>query len=134
MAWLDDIGLGQLWDRISSVFARKTEAGHSLSFDSGTGILSLFAVSNDFLDSENLDSRYPTKDQAAASLEVSGGRLYIKDVNGNYNSPANGINLADASGTSGLTIVAGLGYNDRTKKLWLVDSAGNQVGTPVTLS
>lgn len=126
MSYLDEVGLGQLWGRIDAVFARLTEAGGSLSF--ANGVLSLISISgNNTLDSENLDDRYPTKDQAAASLEVSNGRLYIKDVKCNHNDPEGGIDLARASG-------AALSLGISGKRLYLKDKDGHEIqNSSVTL-
>lgn len=125
MAWLDNIGLGQLWDRISAIFARKTEAGGSFTF--AGGILSLIAVAGGTLDSENLDSRYPTKDEAAASLLLSNHRIYIKDVNGNNNAPTGGIDLKKGSG-------AAFSLGIKGKTLYLKDANGNEIsGSSITL-
>lgn len=80
MSWLDDIGLGQLWDRISAIFARKTEAGGSLSWNGTT--ISLIAVAGGTLDSANLDSGLATDAQAAHSLSLSGSSLVLTSVSG----------------------------------------------------
>lgn len=125
MAWLDDIGLGQLWDRISSVFARKTEAGGSFTF--AEGILSLISVSGDTLDSENLDRRFANHDEAANHVDMVNGLLYAIDCNGNTNG--NGVDIAGAAGTSSLRYGASLDYNPRTKILTLLDQNGNQLDT-----
>lgn len=118
MSYLDEIGLGQLWQRVDDVFARLTEAAHSMSFSNG--VLTLFSCTNGELDSEDLDTRYPTKDEAAASLSVSGNTLYIKDVSGNYNAPTGGINLKTASGAA-----VGLGLSG--KRLYLIDNNGHEI-------
>lgn len=120
MSYLDEIGLGQLWQRVDDVFARLTEAAHSMSFNSDNGVLTLFSCTNAELDSEDLDTRYPTKDEAAASLSVSGNTLYIKDVSGNYNTPSGGINLKTASGAAVRLGLSG-------KRLYLIDNNGHEI-------
>ena len=80
MSWLDDIGLGQLWDRISAIFARKTEAGGSLGWNGTT--ITLYAVAGNTLDSENLDSGLATDAQAAHSLSLSNSSLVLTSVSG----------------------------------------------------
>lgn len=120
MSYLDEIGLGQLWQRVDDIFARLTEAVGSMSFNSGTGVLTLFSCAGGELDSEDLDTRYPTKDEAAASLELSGNTLYINDVNGNHNTPTGGVNLKTASGAA-----FSLGINGKT--LYLKDASGNMI-------
>ena len=130
MAWLDDIGLGQLADAISSYFARKTEAGGSFSF--ANGVLSLISITGGTLDSENLDRHFANHDEAANHVGMVNGLLYAIDCDGNTNG--NGVDIASAAGTSGLRYAVNLGYNDRNKTLWLVDQNGNQIGDVVTLS
>lgn len=80
MAWLDDIGLSQLWDRISSVFARKTEAGGSLGWNGST--ITLYSVTGGALDSENLDSGLATDGQAAHTLSLENSSLVLRSVSG----------------------------------------------------
>ena len=120
MSYLDEIGLGQLWQRVDDVFARLTEAAHSMSFNSNDGVLKLFSCTGGELDSEDLDTRYPTKDEAAASLELSGNTLYINDVSGNHNTPTGGVNLKTASGAA-----VSLGLSG--KRLYLIDNNGNEI-------
>ena len=118
MSYLDEIGLGQLWQRVDDVFARLTEAAHSMSFSNG--VLTLFSCTDGELDSEDLDTRYPTKDEAAASLELSGSTLYINDVSGNHNAPTGGINLKTASGAAVKLGLSG-------KRLYLIDNNGHEI-------
>ena len=112
MAWLDDIGLGQLADAISSFFARKTEAGGSLGWDGST--ITLYSVTGGVLDSENLDSGLATDAQAGNSIGLSGSSLVLYNVNGGQLSSvglSNLINSAVSSGTSGL--ISASTANDR---------------------
>ena len=118
MSYLDEIGLGQLWQRVDDVFARLTEAAHSMSFSNG--VLTLFSCTNGELDSEDLDTRYPTKDEAAASLELSDNTLYINDVSGNHNAPTGGVNLKTASGAAVRLGLSG-------KRLYLIDNNGHEI-------
>lgn len=123
MSWLDDIGLGQLWDRISAIFARKTEAGGSFTFDGGT--IYLIAVAGGTLDSENLDTYFANHDEAVSYLGLGsdGHTLYAYDVNGHANG--NGIDIASASGASSINYGRYISYNSRTKVLTLTDQSGN---------
>ena len=84
MAWLDDIGLGQLAESISAFFARKTEAVGSLSYDSESRTLSWFAVTGTLLNSLSLSS-LAKKTEAAHSLSADrqNKSLVLKDVTGN---------------------------------------------------
>lgn len=118
MSWLDDIGLGQLWDRISAIFARKTEAGGSLSWNGTT--ISLIAVAGGTLDSANLDSGLATDSEAAHSLSLSGSSLVLYSVNGGQLSSvslADLINGAVSDGVGGLSYGRYLDINGKTLTL-----------------
>lgn len=128
MSYLDEIGLGQLWQRVDDVFARLTEAAHSMSFSDG--VLTLFSCTDEELDSENLDSHFANHDEAVRNLGVSNGRLYAYDCNGNQNG--NSINLKSASGVSDINYAWSLGIDG--KKLYLKDKDGNEIsGSSITL-
>lgn len=131
MAWLDDIGLGQLWDRISSVFARKTEAGGSLGWDGST--ITLYSVAGGALDSENLDNGLATDGQAAHTLSLENSSLVLKSVSGvtlSTVSLATLINEAVSSGVGSINYGRHLDING--KKLTLRDQH-NSVLDSVTL-
>ena len=131
MSWLDDIGLGQLWDRISSVFARKTEAVGSLGW-SGTTI-TVYAVSGDYLDSANLDNGLATDSEAAHSLSLSGSSLVLSSVSGGQLSSvslAELINSAVSSGVGSLRYGRYISVSGKT--LTLSDQNGNYLDS-VTL-
>ena len=95
---LDFSGLNTLWARIGEVFARKTEAGHSLSFNSGNGNVTLRNVNGGSLGSVDLDARYATRGQAASTLSRDGNTLYLKDVDGGTNSTVTLQSVPDVSG------------------------------------
>lgn len=118
MAWLDNIGLGQLWDRISAIFARKTEAGGSLGWNGTT--LTLYAVADNTLDTANLDSGLATDAQAAHSLALSGSSLVLYNVNNGQLSSVdigNLINSAVSSGVGGINYGRYLDINGKTLTL-----------------
>ena len=100
MSWLDDIGLGQLWDRISAIFARKTEAVGSLSYNSGTRMLSWIAVAGNTLDSLSLGTLAKTS-EAIGSLTINGSVITMWGVDGS-NKGTIDIGSAISSATSGL--------------------------------
>lgn len=103
MARLDLGGLRDLWYRIDDIFARLTEAAHSLSWNGTT--LTLNAAAGNQLSSVNLDSGLATDAQAAHSLSLSNSSLVLKSVSGatlSTVSLSTLINNAVSSGTSGL--------------------------------
>lgn len=119
MSWLDDIGLGQLWDRISAIFARKTEAGGSLGWNGTT--LTLYAVAGNTLDSENLDSGLATDAQAAHSLSLSNSSLVLTSVSGTTLatvSLADLINSAVSDGVGSLNYGRYLSISGKTLTLY----------------
>ena len=116
MSYLDEIGLGQLWQRVDDVFARLTEAAHSMSFSDG--VLTLFSCTDGELDSEDLDSHFANHDEAVNYLGVTDNMLYAYDCNDNQNG--NGVNLRTASGAA-----FSLGINGKT--LYLKDAYGNPI-------
>jgi len=104
---LDDLGLKQLWDQISSLFARKRQALGSLSYDSDSRTLSWFAVTGGFLNSLSLSS-LAKKTEAAHSLSADrqNKALVLKDVTGN--NTLSTVRLSDilSDSTSGLVSAA----------------------------
>lgn len=80
MSRLDDWGLRELWYRIGDIFARRNEAGASLSFDGSS--LSLNSVSGGYLDSVNLDNGLATDSEAGHSLGIDGRTITLYNVNG----------------------------------------------------
>lgn len=119
MAWLDNIGLGQLWDRISAIFARKTEAGGSLGWDGTT--ITLYAVAGGTLDSADLDSGLATDAQAAHSLSLSNSSLVLTSVSGAMLatvSLADLINSAVSGGVGSLNYGRYLSISGKTLTLY----------------
>lgn len=119
MAWLDNIGLGQLWDRISAIFARKTEAGGSFGWNGTT--LTLYAVAGNTLDSENLDNGLATDAQAAHNLSLSDSSLVLTSVSGATLatvSLADLINSAVSSGVGALNYGRYLSISGKTLTLY----------------
>lgn len=119
MAWLDDIGLGQLWDRISSVFARKTEAGGSLGWDGSN--ITLYSVTGGVLDSENLDSGLATDSQAGNRLGKNGTTITLTAVDG---TSLTGVDISSmlSGATSGLvsetSAIGNITISGKTLTLW----------------
>lgn len=103
MARLDLGGLRDLWYRIDDIFARLTEAAHSLSWNGTT--LTLNAAAGNQLSSVNLDSGLASDAEAAHSVSLSDSSLVLKSVSGatlSTVSLSTLINDAVSSGTSGL--------------------------------
>ncbi len=119
MAWLDDIGLGQLWDRISSVFARKTEAGGSLGWDGSN--LTLNSVAGGSLGSVDLNNGLATDSQAGHSLGKNGTTITLTAVD---NTPLTGVDISSmlSGATSGLvsetSAVGNITISGKTMTLW----------------
>lgn len=119
MAWLDDIGLGQLADAISSYFARKTEAGGSLGWDGST--ITLYSVNGGVLDSENLDIGLATDSQAGHSLGSNGTTITLTAVDG---TSLTGVDISSmlSGATSGLvsetSAVGDITISGKTLTLW----------------
>lgn len=124
MAWLDDIGLGQLADAISSYFARKTEAGGSLGWDGSN--ITLYSVTGGVLDSENLDSGLATDSQAAHTLSLENSSLVLKSVSGGTLSTVSLAALINGAVSSGVGSINYGRYLDiNGKKLTLRDQHNN---------
>lgn len=119
MSYLDEIGLGQLWQRVDDIFARLTEAVGSMSFSDG--VLTLFSCANDSLDSENLDNYFASHDEAVnhLGLGADGHTLYAYDCENNTNG--NGINLAAASGADSINYGRYLSLSADGKTITLYD-------------
>lgn len=131
MSWLDDIGLGQLWDRISAIFARKTEAGGSLSWNGTT--ISLIAVAGGTLDSANLDSGLATDSEAAHSLSLSGSSLVLYNVNGGQLSSVSLASLINSAVSDGVGSLSYGRYLDINGKTLTLRDQHNNVLDSVTL-
>ena len=131
MAWLDDIGLGQLADAISSYFARKTEAGGSLSW-SGTN-LTLNAVTGDSLGSVNLDSGLATDGQAAHTLSLENSSLVLKSVSGGTLSTVSLAALISGAVSDGVGSINYGRYLDINGKTLTLRDQHNNVLDSVTL-
>lgn len=134
MARLDLGGLRDLWYRIDDIFARLTEAAHSLSWNGTT--LTLNAAAGNQLSSVNLDSGLASDAEAAHSLSLSDSSLVLKSVSGATLatvSLSTLINNAVSSGTSGLmptsTANARFGRSLRLKgkRLSLISYDGTEI-------
>lgn len=128
MSYLNAHGLQSLWDKISSIFTRKTQAVGSGSLNGTT--LYLTAVSGGTLSTIPLGT-FATDSEAAHNLTASGATLTLTNVNGQTLATVDlsgAINSAISSGTSGLITETtanaryGTGFyvgNDGT--LWLMN-------------
>lgn len=123
MAWLDDIGLGQLAESISAFFARKTEAVGSLSYDDESRTLSWFAVTSGFLNSLSL-ATLAKKTEAAHSLSADrqNKALVLKDVTGNQTLSTVPLSDILSDSTSGLvsetSAIGDITISGKTLTLW----------------
>ena len=102
MAYLDTRGLGDLWARIDSVFARMTAAAGSLVL-SGTSLV-LRSISGADLSSFDLSQTFATKqyaDQAASG--AAGGKIAESTANGRFGNSltisGNQLKLVNYNGT-----------------------------------
>lgn len=114
MARLDLGGLRDLWYRIDDIFARLTEAAHSLSWDGTT--LTMNAAAGNQLSSVNLDSGLATDAQAAHSLSLAQSSLVLKSVSGDTLSTVSLSTLlsqAVSSGIAGSGLISANTANDR---------------------
>lgn len=84
MSRLDDWGLRELWYRIGDIFARKTEAGGSLSWGGTT--LGLTSVAGGSLGSVNLNDGMATDSEATYSISISGTTITISNAAGTVSS------------------------------------------------
>lgn len=91
MSRLDDWGLREFWYRIGDIFARKTEAGGSLSWGGTT--LGLVSVAGGSLDSVDLNNGLASDAEAAHSLSNNGATLTLSSVN---NTALSTVNLTNA--------------------------------------
>ena len=146
MSHIDDWGMRDFWYRIGDIFARKTEAGGSLSWDGSN--LSLNSVDGGTLDTEDLSDGLAKESEAAHTLSLSSSTLTLKAVNGatlatiNLESIIRSLAASEvSSGTSGfMTQTAADGrygrslhYSPASKQLQLLDNGGHALST-VTLS
>ena len=88
MSRLDDWGLREFWYRIGDIFARKTEAGGSLSWDGGS-TLGLTSVAGGSLGSVNLDNGMATDAEATYSISISGTTITISNAAGTVTDDCN---------------------------------------------
>lgn len=130
MAYLDDIGLGQLWDRISDLFSRKTQTAFKQSFDDG--ILYLYSFVDGILSTVNLKTYFASKQQAVNHLNYANGIITAINVDGGQNGDAIDVGNAISTATGSLRYCTSAQWNSRTKVLTLLDQNGSQLST-VTL-
>lgn len=108
MAYLNPRGLDELWDRISSIFGRKTQAAGSQNLN-GTTIV-LLAIDGNELSSIDLGATFVTKDELDAAISEGTTGLLTR-------SAADGLYARSQT------------YVEGTKALTLRDGNGNALST-----
>lgn len=82
MSRLDFTGLKDFWYRIGDIFARRSDAIGSISFDGSSGALSWSKVDGSGSHTANLDGVFAKDTEAGNSLGISGRTITLSAVNG----------------------------------------------------
>lgn len=142
MSHIDDWGMREFWYRIGDIFARRTEAGGSLSWDGSN--LSLNSVAGGTLDTEDLSDGLATESEAAhtMSLDLANSVLILKSVDNQELARVSLQQLiqdAVDSGTNGLATESFVKQNYGNhltlngKTLRLINGNNQQLGESITL-
>lgn len=141
MSHIDDWGMRDFWYRIGDIFARRTEAGGSLSWN-GSSSLTLRSVEGGDLTTVDLNNGMATDNEAKYTLTKDGAKITLSNAAGTVSVQidlSTAINEAISQGTSGFITqneadkryARGLILSGKT--LQLKNEEGGQIGNQVTL-